>query len=316
MKIAVSGCLLGEKIRYDGGHKNDRFITKQLSNHADFVPFCPEHLAFGTPRPTIRLVEADEDNYFVQSSKSLQDVTPTLLQTTQQEIAKLTNEPIRAIIFKSKSPSCGLGSAVVYRDNGYAKSKDDGLFAKMCKEKFPLLPMEEEGRLCDAWLRENFVMQLFAYDDFENFKDSTPQMKDLVAFHQSYKFMLQAKNEKMYRELGHIVGNHERLEFEILLNQYELLFKTIIAHKSSIKKTRNVLEHMAGFVKDKVTPIEKELLHEQIRDYANKIVPLIAPLERLYMFAKNYEVEYLLTQKFLNPYPKTLALRSDVKSGK
>lgn len=128
--------------------------------------------------------------------------------------------------------------------------------------------------------------------------------------------MLQAKNEKMYRELGHIVGNHERLEFEILLNQYELLFKTIIAHKSSIKKTRNVLEHMAGFVKDKVTPIEKELLHEQIRDYANKIVPLIAPLERLYMFAKNYEVEYLLTQKFLNPYPKTLALRSDVKSGK
>ncbi|HEY9189928.1 MAG TPA: DUF523 and DUF1722 domain-containing protein [Sulfurovum sp.] len=316
MKIAVSGCLLGEEVRYSGGHSEDRFVTHSLANYAQFVSFCPEHLAFGTPRPTIRLVEDGKDGYYVQSSKGEADVTGQLLQSNNTELQKIQNEPIRGIIFKSKSPSCGLGSAMVYRSNGYSKEKDDGLFVKMCKERFPLLPMEEEGRLNDPWLRENFIMQLFAYDDFENFKASKPAMKELVQFHQSYKFMLQAKNEMMYRELGQIVGNHEKLKFDEILRQYEILFKTAIAQKSSIGKNRNVLEHMAGFVKDKITKVEKEMLHEQIQDYAHKIVPLIAPLSRLHMFAKTHNVEYLLDQKFLHPYPKELALRSDIKSGK
>lgn len=316
MKIAVSGCLLGEEIRYSGGHSHDRFVTQSLGAYAQFVSFCPEHLAFGTPRSTIRLVEDENDGYYVQSSDGEVDVTEKLLHTNNIELQKIQNEPIRGIIFKSKSPSCGLGSAMVYRSNGYSKEKGDGLFVKICKEHFPLLPMEEEGRLNDPWLRENFIMQLFAYDDFENFKDSKPAMKDLVDFHQSYKFMLQAKDDVLYRKLGQIVGNHDKLSFDEVLNKYEYVFKTIIAEKSSIGKNRNVLEHMAGFVKDKISKVEKEMLHEQIRDYANKIVPLIAPLSRLHMFAKTYDVEYLLNQKFLHPYPKELALRSDIKGGK
>ncbi len=316
MKIAVSGCLLGEEIRFNGAHSHDRFITQSLGKYVEFVSFCPENLAFGTPRPTIRLVEDENDGYYVQSSDGNTDVTEQLLHTNNIELKKIQDDTIRGIIFKSKSPSCGFGSAMVYRTNGYSKEKSDGLFVKMCKEQFPLLPMEEEARLNDPWLRENFIMQLFAYDDFENFKVSKPSMKDLVAFHQSYKFMLQAKNEMMYRELGQIAGNHEKLKFDEVLRQYEILFKTAIAQKSSIGKNRNVLEHMAGFVKDKITPIEKEMLHEQIREYADKIVPLIAPLSRLHMFAKSYNVAYLLDQKFLHPYPKELALRSDIKSGK
>lgn len=316
MKIAVSGCLLGENLRFNGGHSHDRFITKELGLYAEFVSFCPEHLAFGTPRSTVRLVEDLNDSYFVQSNDADSDVTSRLSQTCNSELKKIKNEPIRGIIFKSKSPSCGLGSALVYRDNGYSKEKDDGLFAKLCKEHFPLLPMEEEGRLNDPWLRENFVMQLFAYDDFENFKALEPSMKMLVSFHESYKFMLQAKNDMIYRELGQIVGNHEGLVFSEILRQYEILFKTAIAQKSSIGRNRNVLEHMAGYVKDKVSQVEKEMLHEQIREYAAKIVPLIAPLSRLHMFAKTYNVEYLLNQKFLHPYPKELALRSDIKGGK
>ncbi|HEY9128867.1 MAG TPA: DUF523 and DUF1722 domain-containing protein [Sulfurovum sp.] len=316
MKIAVSGCLLGEEIRFNGGHSHDRFVTQSLGKYAEFVSFCPENLAFGTPRPTIRLVEEGHDGYYVQSSDGNVDVTEKLLGANTTELEKIQDSTLRGIIFKSKSPSCGFGSAMVYRTNGYSKEKNDGLFVKMCKEHFPLLPMEEEARLNDPWLRENFIMQLFAYDDFENFKASHPTMKDLVAFHQSYKFMLQAKNEMMYRELGQIVGNHEGLKFDELLRQYEILFKTAIAQKSSIGKTRNVLEHMAGFVKDKITQIEKEMLHEQIRDYADKIIPLIAPLSRLHLFAKSYNVEYLLDQKFLHPYPKELALRSDIRSGK
>jgi len=316
MKIAVSGCLLGQEIRFNGGHSHDRFVTQDLGKYVQFVSFCPEHLAFGTPRPTVRLVENEQDGYYVQSSGSNADVTEQLSHTSNHELEKLQKESISGIIFKSKSPSCGFGSAMVYRSNGYSKEKDDGIFVQMCKEKFPLLPMEEEGRLHDPWLRENFIMQLFAYDDFENFKETNPSIKHLVAFHQSYKFMLQAKSEVIYRELGQIVGNHDGLRFDELLRQYELLFKTAIAQKSSIGKNRNVLEHMAGFVKDKISDVEKEMLHEQIREYADKIVPLIAPLSRLHMFAKTYNAKYLLDQKFLHPYPKELALRSDIRSGK
>jgi uncharacterized protein YbbK (DUF523 family)/uncharacterized protein YbgA (DUF1722 family) len=315
MQIAVSACLLGEKIRFDGGHKHDHFITDGLGAFSQFIPFCPEHLAFGTPRPTIRLVHGQQ-GIEVHPSKKDDNLTEALLATSNAELSRLKAAPIRGIIFKSKSPSCGLGSALVYRPNGYAEGKGDGVFAKLCREHFPLLPMEEEGRLLDPWLRENFVMQLFAYDDFENFKTSKPGMKELVAFHQSYKFMFQAKNEKIYREMGNLVGNHDKQSFDGILAAYELLFKTIIAQKSSIGKNRNVLEHMAGFVKDLISPVEKDMLHEQIGEYSNKIVPLIAPLSRLYMFAKNHDVEYLLGQKFLNPYPKELALRSDIKSGK
>lgn len=316
MKIAVSGCLLGEKTRFDGQHKHDRFITQDLGKYVDFVSFCPEHLAFGTPRPTIRLVEKDDKGYYVQSSKDLENVTDALYDSSIEELKRLQREPICAIILKSKSPTCGLGSAIVYRENAHAKEKDDGLFSKLCKEYFPLLPMEEEGRLNDPWLRENFVMQLYAYDDFENFKESQPTIGKLVEFHKSYKFMLQAKNDLLYRKLGQIVGNNDKLPFKELLKQYEYTFKTTIAQKSSIGKNRNVLEHMAGFVKNFITEVEKKMLHEEINDYASKTVPLVSPLSKLDMFAKQHNIEYLLGQKFLNPYPKELALRSDIRSGK
>jgi len=315
MKIAVSGCLLGEEIRHNGGHKRDDFITDMLGRYAEFVSFCPEHLAFGTPRDSIRLVNTS-DGIIVQRNKNAEDVTDALTQTSKEELEKIAQQPLGGIILKSKSPSCGLGSTVLYRANGYAEKKGSGIFAQMCQKKFPLLPIEEEGRLLDPWLRENFVMQLFAYDDFETFKASKPTMKALVAFHQSYKFMLQSKDEQSYRELGNIVANRHGDTFDAMLTAYETRFKETIAHKSSIGKTRNVLEHMAGFLKKSVSEVEKRTLHEQIEDYANKIVPLITPLSTLDMLAKEYQVTYLLGQKFLHPYPKALALRSDIRSGK
>lgn len=317
MKLAVSGCLLGEKIRFDGGHKHDKFITQQLGEYMHFVSFCPENLAFGSPRPSIRMVASSEEaERRIEANHDQSDVTHVLKQTNNSEVEKLKQENLSGIIFKAKSPSCGFGSSVVYRDNGYAFGKEDGLFVKLCKEQFPLLPMEEEARLIDPWLRENFVMQIFAYNDFEVFKASNPQMKDLVAFHQSHKFMLQSKNEQNYRRLGNIVGNHDNLAFEILFENYEELFKRTIAMKSAIGRTRNVLEHMAGFVKEHLNSVEKNTLHRQINEYAEKIIPLITPLSTLEMFAKAYNVEYLLGQKFIHPYPRNLALRSDIKSGK
>ncbi|MFY9143399.1 YbgA family protein [Sulfuricurvum sp.] len=315
MKIAVSACLLGEKIRFDGGHKHDRFITEELSRFAEFVPFCPEHLAFGTPRPSIRLLRL-ENQIYVHSNKDDTDLTERLIQTSRDELSKIAHTPLSGIIFKSKSPSCGMKSAKTYLDNGFCEGKEDGIFASMCRERYPLLPMEEEGRLQDAWLRENFVMQLFAYDAYEQFKASFPTVGDLVRFHTCHKFLLQAKDEQLYRELGNIVANRDALKDETLLAMYELGFKTAISRKSSIKRTRNVLEHMAGFFKNDLTKSEKEILHEQINDFTDKIIPLIVPLSTIALYAQKYDIRYLLDQTFLNPYPKTLALRSHIDAGK
>lgn len=314
MKIAVSGCLLGEKVRFDKGHKRDDFVMDELSAYAEYISFCPENLAFGSPRPSIRMVR-DDENLNIISNKTGANLSDELLDASNHELQKIKSENIRAIIFKSKSPTCGMMSSKVYLENGFADGKDDGVFASLCKKEFGYLPMEEEGRLCDPWLRENFVMQLFAYDDFENAKESMA-MKDLVLFHQSYKFLLQSKDERLYRELGKIVGNHKANSFKSTLQSYEELFKRAIAQKSSVGKTRNVLEHMAGFLKTFLTSQEKQMLHEQIDDYADKIIPLVVPLSTLKLYATKYEVAYLLGQKFLKPYPKELALRSDIKSVK
>ncbi len=315
MKIAVSGCLLGEQIRFDAGHKRERFITDELGKYAQFVSFCPEHLAFGTPRPTVRLVTVN-GAVAVRSNKTGDDLTDALMKTSHDELSKLELESLCGIIFKSKSPSCGMNSAKLYLENGMSDGKEDGVFMALCRDRYPLLPMEEEGRLQDAWLRENFVMQLFAYDEFEQFKASNPTLNDLVRFHTIHKFMLQSKDDTLYRELGNIVGNREKFSLEVLMGMYELGFKTAISRKSSIKKTRNVLDHLAGFFKKELTKSEKETLHEQIDDYAHKLIPLIVPLSTIHLYAKKYDTQYLLDQTFLSPYPKTLALRSHIDGGK
>lgn len=315
MKIAVSACLLGEKVRFDKGHKRDEFVMDELSRYANFVSFCPEHFAFGSPRPSLRVVKTKNDEITIISNKTGENLTNALEKTAQEDLIKIRNSDVTAIIFKSRSPSCGMMSAKVYLENGFNDGKSDGLFAAMCKKEFPLLPMEEEGRLLDAWLRENFVMQIFAYDRFEKFKINA-QMKDLVLFHQQHKFLLQSKDEILYRNLGNIVANHEKKPFEEILSEYEFGFKSAIAIKSSTGKTRNVLQHMAGFVKNFLDSDEKKMLHEQIDDYAAKIIPVIVPLSTLKLYTKKYNIKYLQNQIFLEPYPKELALRSDIKSVK
>ncbi|MFT7004317.1 MAG: hypothetical protein ACJAWW_001675 [Sulfurimonas sp.] len=312
MLIAVSGCLLGQKVRFDKGHKRDGFVMDALSKYAEYISFCPEDMAFGSPRPSIRLVEIEGKNHVI-SNKTKEDLSEQLFESSKKDLQNISKQKLSGIILKSKSPSCGLGSAKVYLENGFASAKSDGIFASLCKEAFPLLPIEEEGRLCDAWLRENFIMQLFAYDEFESFKLDASIGK-LVDFHRTHKFLLQAKDESIYRKLGNIVGNHDDKEFSLMLDEYEFLFKSAIAKKSSAGKTRNVLEHMAGFLKTHLSKEEKVLLHEQIEDCTLKIIPMIVPLSTLKIYATKYKVSYLLEQTFLDPYPKELGLRSSVES--
>ncbi len=316
MKLAVSSCLLGNEIRYNGGHKRDRFITDTLSKYAVYVPFCPEDPAFGTPREAIRLVETKDKGLQIETVKSGQNRHDALLKECDSECERIAREPLCGIIFQAKSPSCGFGSAKTYLENGYSSGKTDGVFVTTCKERFGNLPMEEEARLNDPWLRENFIMQIFAYSDMQDLAATIEKFAQLVDFHTRYKYLLLAKDEAAYRELGRIVANSEGLSLEQSVKRYKELFFQTIAVKSKISKTVNVLEHMAGFFKKQLTPEEKGELHTLIEDYKHKIIPLITVIATVKLLAKKHNVTYLLDQKFLDPYPKELALRSHVGSGK
>ncbi|WP_041957385.1 YbgA family protein [Sulfurospirillum arsenophilum] len=314
LKIAVSACLLGEPIRYDKTGQRDRFITDKLGKYASFIPFCPEHLAFGTPRETIRIVlEEGHKNVITVFSKN--DVTQAMNDAVAHELHKIQNEEICGIILKSKSPSCGLGSTKYYMKE-MSEGKKDGLFALTCKAHFVDFPIEEEARLIDPWLRENFVMQLFAYEDAMQLQKNIKTMQELVAFHTAYKFLLQSKHETNYRLLGKIVANHEKKSLKEITQEYISLFKQTIAHKGTIGKTVNVLQHMVGFFKKELTSSEKQELHLQIEEFRDEIIPLIAVMSTIEFLAKKYNTTYLLGQKFLNPYPKDLSLRSIIQEGK
>ncbi|RXJ84574.1 DUF523 and DUF1722 domain-containing protein [Arcobacter sp. CECT 8985] len=313
MLLAVSSCLLGNNVRYDGSNQMNRFILKTLSEYATFTSFCPENLALGTPRETIRITNDDELKLSTVFSK--EDVTKKVFDASKKEIENIKKEPICGIILKAKSPSCGLGSTKYYV-NGMPQGKKDGVFAAMCKDEFKYIAIEEEARLNDPWLRENFIMQIFAYDDMKKLEKNIIKFNEIVEFHSSYKYLLHAKNEKIYRELGNIVANHDQKSLEEVVKDYSELFVQAIATKSKISKTVNVLEHMAGFFKKELTNDEKIELQELIKQYKEKIIPLITVIALIKILSVKYDKQFLLKQKFLHPYPDKLALRSDVKSGK
>lgn len=240
MKIAVSACLLGHNVRYDGGDKHNRFVTHELGRYASFVPFCPEAIAFGTPRPSVKLVEKNEKILVITNEGGI-NLSKELLDKANEELQKIIDANLSGIIFKARSPSCGLGSAKVYQNSSLIDSSADGIFAALCREKFPLLPMEDESGLEDENRRENFIVHLFAYNSIEKLKEKN-SMHSLEAFHAKNKFLLQAKDEKLYRLLKEIVLNHKKLPFAELFSSYEHNFKVAIAKKSSILLNQTIAE--------------------------------------------------------------------------
>lgn len=312
MKLGISTCLLGESCRYDGSGCKDQFIANTLSNHFTFIPYCPESIIFGTPRESIRLVEQD-GQIKVLTNQTKQDVTTELHDISQTLANKAMDDELCGFIFKSKSPTCGIDRVKVYQPiNAPSEKKGVGVFANEIKKLYPYLPIEEEGRLNDPWLRENFLMQVFSYQDFQNFLKSDPSFKELVEFHTSYKYLIYAKSHQAYKELGAIVANHEKNEFSTVLNNYKNSFLEAISNKGSIKKTYNVLLHIFGYFKKQLIKEEKEHLLNACNEYKQGIIPLIAVIKLLNLYVKKFDELYLKQQKFLNPYPPELALRSDL----
>ncbi len=317
MKIGISSCLLGNMCRYDGGHSKDGFIVKELGKYFDFVPYCPEKMIFTTPREAIRLTKKD-GIVKVKTSTTNKDVTQEVEDISNQLANEIQENEICGFIFKSKSPTCGMERVKLYPENksGQSENTGIGIFAGKVKDKFPLLPAEEEGRLNDAWLRENFLMQIFAYKHIFEFLKTNPSAKELVEFHTSYKYLIYAKSHEAYKELGRIVANHEKKDIKLVLEEYKHSFLNAIYQKGTISNTYNIILHIYGYFKKLITKEEKEELLEAFEEFKNEIIPLIAIIKLLNLYTKRFDIEYLKTQKFLNPYPKELALRSTVKAYK
>jgi uncharacterized protein YbgA (DUF1722 family)/uncharacterized protein YbbK (DUF523 family) len=312
IRIGISSCLLGEKVRYDGGHKHDRFITDTLGGYFEFVPVCPEmELGLGAPRETMRLEQADDGVRLVMN-KSGVDLTAPMRDFAAARVRKLESEDLSGYILKSDSPSCGLLRVRVYASTGMPSRTGRGLFAEALAERFTFLPIEEEGRLFDPRLRENWVESVFAYRRLQDLWNSRWTVRSLVEFHTAHKLTILAHSPAAYRELGRIVAVAAGSPRPELRRLYHEKFMGALAVLATRGRHANVLQHMAGYVKKQLDEDSRRELAGLIDDYRLGEVPLIVPITLLKHYVRKYEIAYLAAQVYLNPHPKELSLRNHV----
>lgn len=310
-KIGVSSCLLGNKVRFDRGHKHDRYITGTLSKYFDFFPICPEvECGLPIPRESMKLI-GKLDNPTLVGNKTGTDYTDQMKIWAQQKVNQLEAENLCAFIFKAKSPSSGMTRVKVYDKNNVPHAAGVGIFASIFTNHFPLIPVEEEGRLHDPVLRENFIENVFVYKRWRDLlKNFTTH--NLINFHTTHKYLLLAHNQKNYRTLGRLISQAGTKEKNQLISEYQLLLMDTMRLKTTTKKHVNVMMHMMGYFKKVLSKDEKEELLEMINNFAKQLVPLIVPITLLNHYVRKYDQEYLKEQVYLNPHPLELKLRNHV----
>ncbi|MCH8491999.1 MAG: DUF523 and DUF1722 domain-containing protein [Idiomarina sp.] len=304
--VGISACLLGQKVRYDGGHKGSDFCQNQLGKHVEYLPLCPEvGIGMSVPRPTIRLV-GDVAQPRAVVPKTGEDVTQRLADfanVREQQLTKLSG-----YILCAKSPSCGMERVRVYAEDSNMNVKDGtGIFAQRLKEMFPALPMEEDGRLNDPLLRENFVLRLYVYYEWQQLP--TPISKHvLYQFHARHKLLLLAHNQPVYRALGKALAEQQQIDGEFT-TRYIMQLMSGLSEPASRKDHTNVLQHVQGYFKQKLDSSERTELAELILRYNDGEEPLAAPLTLINHYLKRFPDEYLQSQSYFRPYPDNLRLR-------
>jgi uncharacterized protein YbgA (DUF1722 family)/uncharacterized protein YbbK (DUF523 family) len=314
IRIGISTCLLGENVRYDGGHKHDHFLTETVGKFVEFVGVCPEvEMGLGVPRPTLRLEargKGASDVRLVESESGV-DHTAGMERFAARKLAALERLALSGYVLKSKSPSCGMERVKLYRTD--MPSKDGvGLFARALLAHFPNLPVEEDGRLHDPVLRENFYERVFAYRRLLDLTEHGFTLGKLVAFHAAEKFLLLAHDPEAYRKLGRLVARGKELTRAELITRYSKEFMAALSTKATRGRHVNVLQHMAGFFKDVLTAGEKSELETAFSDYRSGLVPLIVPITLVRHHVAKHGISYLADQRYLAPHPKELMLRNHV----
>jgi uncharacterized protein YbgA (DUF1722 family)/uncharacterized protein YbbK (DUF523 family) len=312
IRIGISSCLLGNPLRYDGGHKLDLFIRDTLGAFVEYVPVCPEtECGLGVPREAMRL-EGDIDEPRLVTVNTKKDITARMKQWAKRRVTELEKEGLAGFIFKSRSPSSGMERVKVYNDEGMPVLKGTGMFAKEFMNRFPLTPVEDEGRLHDPELRENFIERIFTLKRWRDIKDGKKTAARLVKFHTDNKLLFFAHNEKLYREMGRMVAEAGKNNQEDIFSAYEKMMIDTLKYKATPAKHTNVLMHIMGYFKKALSADEKQELLERINEYKEGFIPLIVPVTLIAHYVRKYDEPYLKTQTYLNPHPVELKLRNHV----
>jgi uncharacterized protein YbgA (DUF1722 family)/uncharacterized protein YbbK (DUF523 family) len=313
IRLGVSACLLGQQVRYDGGHKLDRYLVDTLGRYVEWVPVCPEvEVGLPIPRETMRLV-GDPASPRLIAPKSGTDHTERMVAWARARVEELADEGLHGFVFKKDSPSSGLYRVRVYSEEGMPQRTGTGMFAREMQRRFPLLPMEEEGRLHDAHLRENFIERFFTYRRWTGVLEESPTPGGVVAFHTAHKLTMMAHSPKHYTEMGRLVAQAGSLPWDELVGEYSRLLMQGLESIATPGRHTNVLQHLMGYLKRQLSTGDKAELMALIEDYRRELVPLIVPLTLLKHHLSRYPVpEWVHRQVYLNPYPKELMLRNHV----
>ena len=306
--IGISSCLLGQNVRYDGGHKRDSYITGTLSEYFDFHPFCPEvGIGLGTPRPTIHLVKVDNTVRCVGIKDSQMDVTDRL--RSHAEHLKDLHADLCGYILKKDSPSCGMERVKIYV--GDQPRRDGvGIYAQEMMRLNPLLPVEEEGRLGDAGLRENFIQRVYVFYRWKTLLAEGLTPNSLTNFHARHKLIIMSHED--YRYLGQLLAGITKANLKQVAELYILQLMTTLKKVASRKNHVNVLQHIQGYLKKDLSTDDKAELCEVIERYRNGYIPLIVPLTLLKHHFRKSPDPYIEESYYMSPYPQELQLTNQL----
>jgi uncharacterized protein YbgA (DUF1722 family)/uncharacterized protein YbbK (DUF523 family) len=312
IRLLVSACLLGDKVRYDGQHKYNPFLAEMLGPFVEWERVCPESdCGMPTPRPSMHLVGDPGGPRLI--SRTGVDLTEPMRRFTEDKLRQLEAVELCGYVCKKDSPSSGMTRVKVYREGGgMAERSGVGLFTGAFMARFPLVPVEEEGRLHDARLRESFIERVFCRRRWLDLVRGGQSRGRLVEFHADHKFLLLPHDRSRYTELGRLVASAKEHRTDALFAAYEKGFMAALAGRTTVKKVTDVLLHMLGFFKKQLSSDEKAELLETIEAYRGSLIPLIVPLTLFKHYVRKYQVAYLARQVFLSPYPAELMLRNHV----
>ena len=310
--LGISSCLLGNNVRYDGGHKLDHFLVDTLGQYVDWVPVCPEvESGLPVPREAMHLVGDPEDPRLI-TIRTKVDHTAQMKRWAKKRTAELEEAELCGFVFKSRSPSSGMRGVKIYTEAGMPNTTGSGIFAHAFMKHFPLLPVEDEGRMHDPGLRENFIERVFVYRRWREYIKEDGSLGGLVAFHTAHKYLIMAHSGKHYTALGKMVAAGKKAQRGKLQADYLEALMEGLQFLATPKKNTNVLQHMAGYFKKQLSAEEKKELLDVITNYHDGFVPLIVPITLLKHYVRKYKEEYLARQFYLNPHPLELMLRNHV----
>lgn len=312
IKLGISSCLLGNPVRFNGGHKQSQLCSDTLARHFEFVPICPEvAIGLGTPREPIRLVGDPDNPSAVGTVHPELDVTDALTRYGERIAAEVND--ISGYILMQKSPSCGMERVKIYQANGHPGPEGGtGLFARALMRALPDLPIEEDGRLNDPVLRENFLTRIFAYAEWQRLLSAGLTRKALVDFHSRYKYQLMATDPLQYKALGRMVATVGNTPLDEFAPPYFSQLMAALKKTASRGNHSNVLQHLSGYLKHDLGSEDKKELQHLITQYREGIVPLVVPLTLLKHHFRRHPDRYVANQVYLQPHPEDLSLRNGI----